>query len=111
MTETGETADTGSEPALLLADGVGGFYAVPRSVAEGYRAADTVINAARRQLAAAQATGEMTGYAAGMGNAFFAPVHAALFLPSPMPGNPCPRGQRLAHLGGFRLCVPDYREQ
>jgi hypothetical protein len=111
MTAASETAGAGPEPALLLADGVGGFYAVPRSVAEGYRAPDAVMREAREQLAEAQATGEVAGYAAGMGNAFFAPVHASLFLPSPMPGNPCPRGQRLAHLGGFRLCVPDYREQ
>jgi len=29
MTEASETAGAGPEPALLLADGVGGFYAVP----------------------------------------------------------------------------------
>ncbi|HEY8745730.1 MAG TPA: hypothetical protein VIU62_21805 [Chloroflexota bacterium] len=111
MTEASETAGAGPEPALLLADGVGGFYAVPRSVAEGYRASDALMSEARRQLAEAQATGEVTGYAAGMGNAFFAPVHAGLFLPGLTPGNPCPRGQRLANLRDFQLCVPDYREQ
>ncbi len=111
MVEANETTDAGPEPALLLADGVGGFYAVPRSVAEGYRAPAAVMSEARRQLAEAQATGEVAGYVAGMGNAFFAPVHASLFLPIPAPGNPCPRGQRLAHLGGFQVCVPDYREQ
>lgn len=111
MTKPNETTRDESEPATLLADGVGGFYAVPRVVADGYRAADALVSEARRQLAEAQAIGEVTGYAAGMANAFFAPVHAGLFLPRPAPGNPCPRGQRLANLGDFQLCVPDYREQ
>ncbi len=111
MARASETAGAGPEPALLLADGVGGFYAVPRSVAEGYRAPATLLNEARRQLAEAQASGEVAGYVAGMGNAFFATVHAGLFLPAPAPGNPCPRGQRLAYLGGIGVCVPDYREQ
>jgi len=111
MIETSETVCAAPEPALLLADGVGGFYAVPRSVAEDYRAPAALMSEARRQLAEAQATGEVAGYAAGMGNAFFATVHASLFLPVPASGNPCPRGQRLAHLGGFQVCVPDYREQ
>jgi len=90
---------------------VGGFYAVPISAAEGYRAPEDLVSEARRELAEAQDAGEVTGYAAGMSSAFFAPVYTSLFLPSLTPGNPCPRGQRLAHLGDCRLCVPDYREQ
>lgn len=62
MTESLD-ATPNTEPALLLADGIGGYYAIPRSLAESCRASEALVAAAQAFVAEREAaTDEVTGY-------------------------------------------------
>jgi hypothetical protein len=65
MAGTSDTTVTDTETAVLVADGLGGYYVVPAAMLGQHRLSDAQVEAIRKRAYELEVTGEVTGYSVG----------------------------------------------